>query len=88
MKLIKEFLQGLKAAPLSAKILIAGCVLYLLSPIDLIPDFIPVIGQADDVIVLGFLLRVMSKYTPDAGSEIKLLLNKFDKKTGRARGKR
>jgi uncharacterized membrane protein YkvA (DUF1232 family) len=30
---------------------------YLLSPIDLIPDFIPVIGQLDDLVVAAFALR-------------------------------
>lgn len=88
MKLIRGTLRELKHAPFSAKILIAGCVLYLLSPIDLIPDFIPVIGQADDVLVLGLLLRTIAKYSPDAGSSSQLLLKKFDEKTGRARGKR
>ena len=75
------------AAPLSVKLLIAGCVVYLLSPIDLIPDFIPVIGQADDVIVLGFLLRLIAKYSKNSDAA-QLLLNKFDEKTGRARGER
>ena len=89
MSLIKEIFQGLQAAPLRVKLLIAGCVIYLLSPIDLIPDFIPVIGQADDVIVFGFLLRLVSKHSTGEGSaRIQLLLNKVDEKTGRARGKR
>jgi uncharacterized membrane protein YkvA (DUF1232 family) len=34
---------------------------YLASPIDLVPDFIPVIGFADDVIVLGLVLRSVIK---------------------------
>lgn len=34
---------------------------YLASPIDLIPDFLPVIGWADDVIVLGLVLRSIIK---------------------------
>lgn len=85
--LIEETFRGLNAAPLSAKLLIAGCVVYLLSPIDLIPDFIPVIGQADDVIVLGFLLRLIAKHSKNSDAA-QLLLNKFDEKTGRARGER
>ena len=34
-----------------------GLLLYLLSPIDLIPDFVPVIGSADDLIVSAVVLR-------------------------------
>jgi uncharacterized membrane protein YkvA (DUF1232 family) len=89
MGLVREVLRELQHAPLSAKLLIAGCVVYLLSPIDLIPDFIPVIGQADDVLVLGLLLKTVAKHaTGGDGSSSQLLLNKFEKKTGRARGER
>ena len=32
-------------------------VLYFLSPVDLIPDFLPGIGQVDDITVLGFAVK-------------------------------
>jgi uncharacterized membrane protein YkvA (DUF1232 family) len=38
--------------PRISKFIIAGVVAYLLSPIDLIPDFIPVLGVLDDIILL------------------------------------
>ena len=38
--------------PASAKIIIGLVVAYALSPIDLIPDFIPVIGYLDDILLL------------------------------------
>lgn len=46
--------------PLHAKLLAAAVAAYALSPIDLIPDFIPVLGYLDDVILvpLGILLVV------------------------------
>ena len=46
--------------PLYAKIFVAIIVGYALSPIDLIPDFIPVIGYLDDVILLplGIVLAI------------------------------
>jgi len=46
--------------PLPAKIVAAIVVGYALSPIDLIPDFIPVLGYLDDVILvpLGVLLAI------------------------------
>lgn len=36
-------------------------LLYFVSPIDLIPDFIPLIGGLDDVLLLGFLLKIIDK---------------------------
>lgn len=44
-----------KETPLHAKILAAITVGYALSPIDLIPDFIPVLGYLDDLIILPLL---------------------------------
>jgi uncharacterized membrane protein YkvA (DUF1232 family) len=41
------------------KALLAGLVLYLASPIDLVPDFIPVAGQLDDAILVALTLRVV-----------------------------
>ena len=43
--------------PRRQKALLAGLVGYLASPLDLIPDFIPVIGQLDDVLVAVLILR-------------------------------
>jgi uncharacterized membrane protein YkvA (DUF1232 family) len=46
--------------PWYAKLLAAGVAAYALSPIDLIPDFVPVLGYLDDVIIVpaGILLIV------------------------------
>jgi uncharacterized membrane protein YkvA (DUF1232 family) len=46
--------------PWPAKLVAAGVAAYALSPIDLIPDFIPVFGYLDDIILvpLGILLAV------------------------------
>lgn len=41
--------------PLAAKLLAALTVGYALSPIDLIPDFIPVLGYLDDLVILPLL---------------------------------
>lgn len=50
--------------PLSAKILIGLSVGYLLSPIDLIPDFIPVLGLLDDLIIVPLLITISIKLIP------------------------
>ena len=49
---------------LLAKILALIIVAYALSPIDLIPDFIPVLGLLDDLILLPALIALMIKIIP------------------------
>lgn len=41
--------------------LILGTLAYLLSPIDIAPDFIPVIGQIDDIAILALLVSEVSQ---------------------------
>lgn len=50
--------------PLAAKLLAGITVGYALSPIDLIPDFIPVIGYLDDVILLPMLVAATIRLIP------------------------
>lgn len=45
------------ATPRRAKVVLVLAAGYLAFPIDLIPDFIPVAGQLDDVLLLGLALR-------------------------------
>lgn len=53
-----------KETPVAAKIIAAVTVGYALSPIDLIPDFIPVLGYLDDVILLPALIALTIKLIP------------------------
>lgn len=53
-----------KRIPLVAKILAGLTIGYLLSPIDLIPDFIPVIGLLDDLIIVPLLITATIKLIP------------------------
>lgn len=53
-----------KDTPVLAKILAGITVGYALSPIDLIPDFIPVLGYLDDVILLPALIAITIKLIP------------------------
>lgn len=52
--------------PLLAKIIIVAVVAYALSPIDLIPDFIPVIGYLDDLLLVPLGIWLAIKLVPDA----------------------
>jgi len=53
-----------KDTPLIAKILAVITIAYALSPIDLIPDFIPVLGYLDDLIILPALIALTIRCIP------------------------
>lgn len=50
--------------PIPAKIFAGITAAYALSPIDLIPDFIPVLGYLDDIILLPALIALTLKFIP------------------------
>ncbi|MGL6162390.1 YkvA family protein [Microbulbifer sp.] len=50
--------------PLVAKLVLLAIVAYALSPIDLIPDFIPVLGYLDDLILLPLGIYLAAKLVP------------------------
>jgi uncharacterized membrane protein YkvA (DUF1232 family) len=54
-----------KRTPWYAKAVAVSVIVYALSPIDLIPDFIPVIGYLDDLIILPLLIALFVKLIPD-----------------------
>ena len=70
---IREIIQQAKLAyylmldprvhPLAKLIPIAGLV-YVISPIDLIADVIPGLGQADDIAVIMFAIRLFMEFAP------------------------
>lgn len=80
MSILKQIITKLKATkgevyslsiafknpqtPLIAKIMISLAVGYFLSPIDLIPDFIPVLGVLDDIIVVPALIWIAISLLP------------------------
>jgi uncharacterized membrane protein YkvA (DUF1232 family) len=50
--------------PRAAKITAIVVLAYAVSPIDLIPDFIPVLGQLDDLILIPLGVAAVAKLTP------------------------
>lgn len=53
-----------KDTPVIAKVLAGITVAYALSPIDLVPDFIPVLGYLDDVILLPAFVALTIRFIP------------------------
>ncbi|MCV7287391.1 DUF1232 domain-containing protein [Mycolicibacterium wolinskyi] len=51
-----------KSLPRGVRIRLALLVVYLAVPIDLIPDFIPVLGYADDAIIVTWVLRSVVRH--------------------------
>jgi uncharacterized membrane protein YkvA (DUF1232 family) len=50
--------------PRRAKIAVAFAAIWVVSPIDLIPEFLPIIGPLDDVIVVALALRYAARRVP------------------------
>jgi uncharacterized membrane protein YkvA (DUF1232 family) len=50
--------------PRRAKVAIVLAALWLANPIDLIPEFVPVIGPLDDVVVVALALRYAARQVP------------------------
>lgn len=57
-------LRGNPQVPRRAKIVVGIAGLWVLSPIDLIPEFLPVIGPLDDVVVVALALRYAARSVP------------------------
>lgn len=53
-----------KDTPIIAKIFAGMTVVYALSPVDLIPDFVPVLGYLDDIILLPLLITLTIRLIP------------------------
>ena len=55
-----------RRVPWYAKVLAAGIVAYALSPIDLIPDFIPIFGYLDELVLLPLGVLAVRRLIPEA----------------------
>ena len=60
------FARSHPQTPLLAKLLSYATAAYVLSPIDLIPDFIPVLGYLDEIILVPVMIWLIVRLLPDA----------------------
>lgn len=66
-RLLPDLLRLLKrlaadpGSPRGVRVRVALLLVYLASPIDLIPDFIPAIGYADDAVIVAIVLRSVTR---------------------------
>ena len=76
-------LLGDRRVPRRHKLLLGALVPYLLLPFDLVPDFIPVVGQLDDAILVAWVLRrvvrragpqLIEDHWPGPRSSLRLML--------------
>ena len=62
LRLIRAYARGdYRNVPWQSMVIVVGAVVYLVSPLDFLPDFIPVSGFLDDATVLGLALRKVQK---------------------------
>ena len=54
------------AVPRSARWMTVFALIWIISPIDLIPEFLPVIGPLDDIVVVALVLRYVARRIPPA----------------------
>ena len=50
--------------PWYAKLLVAGVLVYAVTPVDLVPDFIPILGIIDDIIFVPLALALAARFVP------------------------
>ena len=50
--------------PWYAKFVVAGCVAYALTPVDLIPDALPIVGFIDDLIFIPLAIALAVRFIP------------------------
>jgi uncharacterized membrane protein YkvA (DUF1232 family) len=66
VRLVRDLLAD-PLVPRGVRFALAGLLLWLLNPIDLIPEFIPVLGPLDDVVVAVLILRHVRQRLGDEG---------------------
>jgi uncharacterized membrane protein YkvA (DUF1232 family) len=86
LKLLYRLLKDSRA-PFAEKALLAGTIIYVVSPLDFIPDLIPFVGQVDDLYLVALVvLRLLSRTNEevlrehwDGGNDLAALVGRVEK---------
>jgi uncharacterized membrane protein YkvA (DUF1232 family) len=89
LELIDDFAEGTyRNVPWHSMAIAAGAILYSVSPADIVPDTLPLVGNLDDLFVVGIALRLIQKdlrtYAASKGYDV----NDYFPDTGRATSQR
>ena len=68
LRLLRSLISD-RSAPLDVRLVLIGLVAWIVSPIDLIPEFIPVLGPMDDVVVAIVAMRYVRRRVGTAALE-------------------
>ncbi|HRH57941.1 MAG TPA: YkvA family protein [Chitinophagales bacterium] len=61
-RMVRSWAKGdYKNISTSSIIAVVAALIYFVNPLDLIPDFIPIIGQIDDIFIIGYLIKTVNK---------------------------
>lgn len=71
LKIIKSYFKGEFNIPKSELLLIIGAIVYVATPIDALPDVIPVVGYVDDISVVAFVIKKIKNLINQYNSEFK-----------------
>ena len=65
IRMVQDHFAGFYEIPMSNLVVIIGCILYVLSPIDAVFDFIPFIGYLDDILVVTLVYKQLKELIED-----------------------
>ena len=79
MNLFEFYKQGIRK-PKTRWIFVIGTLLYIISPVDIIPDFIPILGQIDDLALLVVFATEIARIITERNKSKKVIDAEFKSK--------
>ena len=70
LRMLRDFVRD-PSCPLDVRLVLVGLLIWIVSPIDLIPEFVPVVGPLDDVLVAVVALRYVRRRVGVEGMRVR-----------------